>query len=304
MRYIRSLMFLATVALVSIKAAALTFSALNGDGTEIHYHVIGDSHDVEIVAGNINYEGSVAVPPTVMYEGVAYTVTRTSDSAFGHCGRLESVVLPSTVKELGYNTFISSPKLRHVSLPEGITVIPESTFSGCEGLEGIALPSTVRSVDNMAFNGCSNLRSISLPVSLTAIGYFAFAGCTGLTAIDIPNSVTAIGQYAFSGCTALAHINLSRQLAIIEQDVFAGCTSLSKIEIPASVAYIEPYAFSGCQSLMEIKMENPNPQRISFGKSAFEGVNFKVCTLVVPAGSESKYASTVPWSIFTKVEDE
>ena len=44
---------------------------------------------------------------------------------------LEEVVLPNTIKEIGWAAFRSLPALKKVNIPESVERIGNSSFSGC-----------------------------------------------------------------------------------------------------------------------------------------------------------------------------
>ena len=193
--------------------------------------------------------------------------------------------------------------------------------------------------DNRAFAFCSALTSITIPNSVTTIVGNAFYECTGLSEITIPSSVTSIGENAFGYCTGLESIIVedgntvydSRDNcnAIIETETntlivgfkntvipvsvtsiarvaFSGCSGLSEITIPNSVTSISDFAFHNCESLTSVISLIEEPFEIS--SNVFEVVdfttfttNFTSATLLVPAGTKSKYESKSAWNKFTNI---
>lgn len=91
-------------------------------------------------------DASVAVPGTLG----DYPVVRIGRAAF--CGsRLESVDLPSTVREIGWWAFYGASNLRNVSLPDGLQKIDFGAFMNCPSLHGVTIPSTVYEIGADAF---------------------------------------------------------------------------------------------------------------------------------------------------------
>ena len=86
---------------------------------------------------------------------------------------IESVIIPETVRTIGYNSFHHCSNLRDV------------TIMGAE------------SIEVSAFMMCSNLENVTLPETLKTIRYGAFVDCPKLTEVIIPNSVTYIEKAAF-----------------------------------------------------------------------------------------------------------
>ena len=93
-----------------------------------------------------------------------------ADSAFSDCKSLTSVIIPNSVKVIGY-----------------------WAFSDCTSLTSVTIPNSVTEIGGFAFSDCTSLKNVTIPNSVTEIGSFAFPGCTSLTSVTIPNSVTEIG---------------------------------------------------------------------------------------------------------------
>ena len=121
------------------------------------------------------------------------------------------VVLPKSLKEIGWCAFYNCYNLVSVNIPVGVTSIGSSAFSGCSSLTSITIPDSVTSIDGEAFKGCSSLISVAIPDSVTSIGIRAFKGCSSLISVTIPNSVTWIGQDAFCDCKKLTSVTIENE---------------------------------------------------------------------------------------------
>jgi len=78
------------------------------------------------------------------------SVKRMENCAFCVCAGLTSVIIPNTVKEIGYEAFMST------------------------GLTAISIPDSIKRIENFTFANCSSLVSVSIPASCTKIGQYAF----------------------------------------------------------------------------------------------------------------------------------
>ncbi len=115
-------------------------------------------------------------------DGTEFTVTAIGQGAFtGY--NLESVTLPSTIKEIGYMAFAWCRSMKSISLPEGLTNIGTQAFDG-NGLVSVEIPSTVTSIGVQAFYGMRSLTDviskIATPFALND-GQFSNPGKLSLT---------------------------------------------------------------------------------------------------------------------------
>ena len=153
------------------------------------------------------YSGSITIPATVTYNGVAYSVTSIGGSAFRDCRSLTTITLPEGVTSIGDYAFYSCSILNAITIPESVTSIGWDAFQLCNSLTAITIPEGMTSIGNFAFRYCG-LTAITIPENsqLMSIGESAFNGCSSLTAITIPEGVTSIGNHAFFGCSSLTAI--------------------------------------------------------------------------------------------------
>ena len=99
-------------------------------------------------------------------------------SVFSDCRSLTSVIIPSSVTEIGWGVFLYCRSLTSVNIPSSVTEIGEYAFWGCSSLTSVDIPSSVTSIGERAFYDCSGLRSIYVyagTVPSTVAG--AFEGC-------------------------------------------------------------------------------------------------------------------------------
>lgn len=212
-----------------------------------------------------------------------------SDGAFYGCRNLESVTLPNTIQNIGWEAFGCCRKLNSINIPNSVNTISEASFDGCWDLSYIDIPESVTAIKSSAFQGCKSLSSIRIPSSVTEIGNQAFSQCENLESIEvdinngvydsrndcnaiietvnntliagcnnsiIPNSVTCIGANSFYGSKGLSSIVIPNSVESIEGQAFRGCTGLSSINIPNSVSVLGGWVFYGCSSLSSVVLSN------------------------------------------------
>ena len=194
------------------KSILLLFAALlplvaSAEKVEINgiwYHLVPKAKQAEVTYQGDNswdyneYSGSITLPATVTYNGVAYSVTSIGDWAFLDCSSLTSI-----------------------TIPEGVTSIGWNAFSGCSSLTAITIPEGVTSIGDYAFAGCSSLTSITIPEGVTSIGWSAFNECSSLTAIVLPKNLNYIDSKAFANCSELLDVYCyAEEVPSTEADAF------------------------------------------------------------------------------------
>lgn len=285
------------------------------DGIYYTFNLINKT--AAVTSGNIDYSGSVTIPPSVTYCGVDFSVTGIGNDAFEGCDNLTSVTIPSSVTSIGNYAFRNCRDLSSVTIPTSVTSIGKFAFDGTTwynnqpvGLvyadkvlykykgtmpenESIVIKDGTLVIADCAFSGCSNLTSVEIPNTVTNIGNSAFQGCTGLTSLTIPNSVTSIGYAVFSGCSGLTSVIIPNSVTSIGNSAFSRCTGLTSVTIPNSVTSIRNSAFSDCFSLTDVYCYAADVP--SAENNAFNNTNANA-TLHVPASALSAYRSTSPWN--------
>lgn len=184
-----------------------------------------------------------------------------ADGAFKDRIRLHHIKLPSTLEEIGEESFRGCRNLEEMDVPEktvkihtsafrdcvsmkslvvrnNCIKIGERAFENCSALEEVELPDGITEIYGGVFNSCRSLKSIRLPANLTILGESAFADCVGLTSITLPETVTKIDDLVFNGCTSITEINMQEGVRKIGKAAFKNCTSLVKVQLPSTVSNI------------------------------------------------------------------
>ncbi len=77
-----------------------------------------------------------------------------------YSGRLNSIVLPKTLKSIDEYAFYGQPKLKKLSMSDGLVSIGENAFGEC-GLPSLELPSSLQIIQKNAFKACYNISNIT-----------------------------------------------------------------------------------------------------------------------------------------------
>ena len=243
---------------------------------------------VKLVEVNLS-EGLEAIKGTVNYD----------NGAFSGCVMLESVTIPSTVKEIGNYAFHKCTALTKVDIldsTECMLTIGANAFS-YSGLTGeLKIPSKVSAVNTSAFENTLIAKLSIEEGALTAIGERAFMGCAELTEATIPANVLSIESKTFQNCMKLVKVNLSEGLEAIKGTVnydngaFSGCVMLESVTIPSTVKEIGNYAFHKCTALTKVDILDSEACTLTIGANAF---SFSGLTgeLKIPSKVSAVYAS-------------
>ncbi|MBR5415650.1 MAG: leucine-rich repeat domain-containing protein [Thermoguttaceae bacterium] len=239
-------------------------------------------------------------------------------SGFGIPKDISGIVIPDSVKKIGWLAFEGCTSLTSVVIPGSVTKIDVEAFKGCTSLTSVVIPNSVTEIGYYVFEGCTSLteikvspnnpnfrdiegvlfegyqlhtfpmgknpRTYKIPDFVTEIGDGAFEDCTSLTSVDIPDSVTEIGNNAFEDCTSLTSVEIPDSVEEIGDYAFWDCTSLTSANIPNSVTKIGEGAFGGCTSLTEIKVSPNNPNFRDIEGILFEGSKLHT----FPAGKDQQ----------------
>ena len=134
---------------------------------------------------------SINIPDSVTYIG---------EYAFYDQYKLESIVIPSSVKEFG-DYCLAFSGLKKIEFGEGIKEIPAKVCCSCGQLETVILPESLEKIGAAAFSHCISFdidvySGFETLPNLTEIGEMAFYNCK-MKKFIIPEQITKIGEAAY-----------------------------------------------------------------------------------------------------------
>ena len=219
---------------------------------------------------------------------------------------IRTLIIPNSVKYLGYKMCYGCTNLKEVQLPNGITVIPDYAFENCTSLSTINFPDTLVQIRACAFSGTA-LESFIAPLSLLSIWDYAFKDCDVLKNVELTN-VNSLGNSIFENCKMLESIQLPDTLQEIGDYAFSGCVSLNKIEMPNNpisiskslfyetayyndssnwengILYVDGYLVVGNNDLSNYTECTIKEGTIVIANNAFQNVGKSLKKLVLPNG--------------------
>ena len=172
-----------------------------------------------------------------------------------YIGTEPDVVLPEGITELEDSIFSDRTKLRSIVIPETVKTIGYRAFENCFSLEAVALPSGLESIDSYAFVDCHHLKHINLGHKIQTIGVSAFSECYEMQDVSVSDHVQEIEAFAFKNCQTIKQFIIPDGVETIGFSAFTNCQELEHLFIPASVGTIKEnpinqFMFAGCDKLV------------------------------------------------------
>lgn len=171
------------------------------------------------------------------------------DDVFSGAKNLTSIVMPSTLKEMGGYTFSNCVSLESVTfLGDGLLdSFGEATFNRCSNLKHVDIHRFNGITGNM-FYLCTSLESIDLSDNITYIWIKAFSGCSNLKSVKMTDSVVSLGDHCFEGCSSLTEIRMSGSIEKYPNHsyLFTKCDKLETVYIGKGTMHLTSHLFDGC----------------------------------------------------------
>ena len=231
--------------------------------------------------------------------------------AFSGCSKLEGIVIPNSVTNIGQGAFSNCSSLSKMTIPQSVTNINNYAFSGCTQLKDVYIADR-NTILTLGSNGSSPLFS-SCPLDSVYIGgnisyntgssygYSPFYRNTSLRSVTITDEETEISENEFYGCTNLKNVSIGDGVTTIGKWAFSGCSSLDYFAFGSSVTSIGQEAFSDCTAMTRLISHAATPP--TCGSQALEDINIWTCKLEVPIGNAGTYAVADQWKEFLFVNE-
>ena len=286
---------------VSVKEMPWYEVAVNNPGELVPslVDVIGDISVMDVallrVKGSLNdkdWEGIKQLKGLVKLDLTGTDITEIPDNAFSGFSKLYTVLLPETVKTIGYSAF-SSSSLYELVMPNSVVSIGGSVFSGCKQLNNVKLSDSLKAIPGYAFY-YSGLKSIVIPEGVTNIGGSAFRE-TPIESITLPESLLRLEEWAFYE-SSLTSIVIPKNVTYLEGSVFRDCTNLKEVTLNSYADNLE-YTFMGCGSIEKITVPFVTPPSIANSGSSdpFNSVDKNTVTVLVPEFALATYKADSYW---------
>ncbi|KAK8899150.1 hypothetical protein M9Y10_001452 [Tritrichomonas musculus] len=213
------------------------------------------------------------------------------DIAIFACRDIETVFIPTSIKNISSFSFEQCKKLKKIEFSENsqIKTIQKYAFS-MTSIEKICFPKSLEVIEDGAFFFCANLKeiefskdsklvsirqeafsftsiaSLSIPPHVKSIGIKAFYLNASLKTIFIPENseLESVGSEAFNK-SSLERIVLPASLKRIERMAFYDCSCLKSVEYIGEQLLIMSGSFASCRSLFVLSF--PNASKVTFNSN-------------------------------------
>lgn len=108
-----------------------------------------------------------------------------NDLEFAGQDRLEKLILPDSVTEIGKYAFMNCYSLREIRMPERVELVGAGLFQNCWQLRKLTIPEGVETLGSDMFENCHELSDLTLPSSLKKVEKTAFSRCKNLKYIHV-----------------------------------------------------------------------------------------------------------------------
>ena len=181
------------------------------------------------------------------------------DAAFWGCEKIESIILPQSLKAIGYGAFSECYKLNDVAFPNSLKYIGRYAFEYCRGLTRIVIPYSVEKLEDYAFSYCINLESVTVGLGVKEIKAWTFGNCEKLDNIELPYAVEKIDGYAFFGTGLVMNAGKydSQGLLYIDKYLIKAKENETGVyEVPEGTTLIAENCFDNCYDVENIIIPN------------------------------------------------
>ncbi|MCD8206398.1 MAG: leucine-rich repeat domain-containing protein [Bacteroidales bacterium] len=207
----------------------------------------------------------------VVFEEGGYAGLVISDTAFGACTALKSVVLPARYTGFNVDAFTDCGALTSVTIEDGGVYKSENgILLSSDGSALVYFP--------IGLGGDIDISALASG-TITTVGDKAFYGNRKVTSITIPASVSEIGESAFEGCRSVSSVvfegTANSSALSIGARAFYGCTLLERLTLPVNLVALGENAFGNCSSLKSVYFDTATPNvTLDFAENAFGASNY------------------------------
>lgn len=241
------------------------------------------------------------------------------EGAFDDCANLETVSLPSTLKEIGKDSFHLCTALKRFvmekesayykversilytkdgkelvyyptaltnttyDIPNGVVRLNDYAIYGNMSLTSVSLPSTIKEIGYRGLAALKNMTSLNLnrAANLEILKDLSLSENESLTSIALPSSIKEFGNGVFKNDKALVSVKLPFSYTRLPDSTFENCGKLTSFgNLPTNLEAIGGSAFKSCMSLTRIQIPSTVKEIGSYAFDNCQGLT----SLTLPNG--------------------
>lgn len=220
----------------------IAINGYNGPGGAVTIPAEIDGKKVVAVIGTVDKPSALHERKDITKVIISEGVEVVGRYAFSKTTSLKEVVLPSTLKTIGFEAF-KLTSITSIEIPEGVTEIQAGAFNDTK-LTSIHIPKNAK-LNGSIVAYCDSLKKITVDSTnpyYAADGKFLYSKNEDKTAVNyaggivdkrvtIPSYILNIGQYCFRYNTHIETIITHKNLIKIGYWTFDGCTNLKEIYV-------------------------------------------------------------------------
>lgn len=228
----------------------------------INSYVLNTDNTYTLLGRGIQTDSSGVLTIPASYNGLP--VTKIAPFAFEGNNEIIKVVIPDSIKEIGYKAFYNCNSLTTVEFADSSTleIIEQEAFAFCEKLTNISLPETLVKVESYAFYN-TEIHEFTIGSAMAEIYPSAFL-TRYLSSYDVSDSNPNFSDVSdvlynkdgtelisYPCCRFGASFTVPATVENISVAAFKNAAILTSIDL-GNVTYIPDEAFMGCEALLDI----------------------------------------------------
>lgn len=188
-------------------------------------------------------------------------------NAFYGCEKIQEIVMPDTVKMIGYWAFCTANNLEKVNISENCEFIGQYAFAAT-AVKNIHIPASVHTIMGGAFSMADitdftidsesdnfymqNGALISYNSEFDTRTILDYEIDNPATVFTVPDNVFQIEQYAFHNAKNLEEVIIPETVEHIWHSAFEDCDSLTHFEFPYGIETVNDYVLLDCDNIMSV----------------------------------------------------
>lgn len=225
------------------------------ENTTIHFNNVSSAEEEKLYQYEVNdgkatitavdksISGDITIPSTLG----GYPVESIGNEVFRDCNKITTIVIPESVKSIGYSNFTYCDSLEQITIPGelefeyGNEVFGTNQFYKCTKLKEIKVSgnSTKYAVENGILFSKDKKTLIAYPPGKQDIAY------------TVPSNVEKIGISAFESCNNLKAIIISEGVVSIDS-MSLWCDNLEILALPKTAVEFGEYQYWGNEKPIDV----------------------------------------------------